>query len=131
MIKQKKISSSKLVKKKLFRAIIHFLNSSFNNTIISITDLNGNVLFWSSAGNCGFKGSRKSTPFASQIVSETVLRKVVEYGIKQLEINISGISSGRDSAIRSVQNFGLSITVIRDVTSIPHNGCRPKKKRRV
>lgn len=99
--------------------------------IVSISDINGNVIAWSSAGNCGFKGSRKSTPFAAQIASEVVLKKLVDQGLRQLEINVNGAGSGRDSAIRSVQNFGLAINVIRDITPIPHNGCRPKKKRRV
>ena len=100
-------------------------------TIISISDINGNVIVWSSAGSSGFKGSRKSTPFASQIASEFAIKRAIDQGMKQLEINVSGTGSGRDSAIRAVQGFGLSITVIRDITSIPHNGCRPKKKRRV
>lgn len=100
-------------------------------TIVSISDINGNVIAWSSSGSSGFKGSRKSTPFASQVASEFALKRAIDQGMKQLEINVSGTGSGRDSAIRAVQVFGLSITVIRDITSIPHNGCRPKKKRRV
>lgn len=96
-----------------------------------MSDINGNVIFWSSAGSCGFKGSRKSTPFAAQTASEIVLKKSIDQGIRQVEINVRGTGSGRDSAIRSVQNFGMSITVIKDITPLPHNGTRPKKRRRV
>jgi small subunit ribosomal protein S11 len=136
VLKQKKIFSSKSnkegknTKKKIIRGIMH-IKSTFNNTIVSISNTNGDVISWSSAGSSGFKGSRKSTPFAAQMASELVLKKLIDQGLRQLEINVSGAGSGRDSAIRSVQSFGLSITVIRDITSIPHNGCRPKKKRRV
>nr|YP_009540893.1 ribosomal protein S11 [Phacus inflexus]AYQ93313.1 ribosomal protein S11 [Phacus inflexus] len=130
MIKQKKASVSKTIKRKITRCVMH-IKATFNNTIISISDINGNVIVWSSAGSSGFKGSRKSTPFASQVASEFAIKRAMDQGMKQLEINVSGTGSGRDSAIRAVQGFGLSITVIRDITSIPHNGCRPKKKRRV
>nr|YP_010700381.1 ribosomal protein S11 [Phacus arnoldii]WCH63587.1 ribosomal protein S11 [Phacus arnoldii] len=129
MLKQKKSITSKVIKRKITRGIMHIL--CFIIFIISITDINGNVISWSSAGNCGFKGSRKSTPFAAQMASELVLKKAFEQGVRQVEINLSGAGSGRDSAIRAVQNFGFGITTIRDVTPIPHNGCRPKKKRRV
>lgn len=100
-------------------------------TIVSVTDFNGNVILWASSGVCGFKGARKSTPFAAQSSVEMLLKKLLDQGVKQVEINISGAGSGRDTAIRSIQAFPIGITVIRDVTSIPYNGCRPKKKRRV
>ena len=101
------------------------------NSIVSVTDLKGNVIAWSSAGACGFKGSRKSTPFAAQSATSTALKKAIEMGIKQVEVNVSGPGSGRETSIRSIQSLGLGIILIRDVTSMPHNGCRPSKKRRV
>ena len=100
-------------------------------SIVSVTDLKGNVLSWSSSGMCGFKGSRKSTPFASQVSTTAALKKAIEIGLKQVEINISGPGSGRETALRAVSNLGLGIISIKDVTSIPHNGCRPTKKRRI
>lgn len=100
-------------------------------SIVSVTDFNGNVVAWSSSGICGFKGSRKSTPFAAQSAVESLMKRLLDQGIKQVEINISGAGSGRDTAIRSFQTFPVGVTVIRDITSIPYNGCRPKKKRRV
>lgn len=129
MIKQKKLNV-KVIKRKVSRGIVH-IKASFNNTLVSVSDIRGNVISWSSAGSCGFKGSRKSTPFAAQIATETAIKKAMEQGIKQIEINVSGPGSGRETAVRSIQNFGLSILVIRDVTLIPHNGCRPTKKRRI
>jgi small subunit ribosomal protein S11 len=93
--------------------------------------MRGNVISWSSSGACGFKGSRKGTPFASQTVTESAIKKAIDQGMRQIEINVSGPGSGRETAIRSIQNFGLGILVIRDVTLIPHNGCRPSKKRRI
>ena len=96
-----------------------------------MTDIRGNVIAWSSSGACGFKGSRKSTPFAAQTTTENAVRKALEQGIRQIEINVSGPGSGRDTAIRAIQNLGLGILLIRDVTRIPHNGCRPTKKRRI
>ena len=105
--------------------------SSFNNTIITITDENGNTLAWSSAGLKGFKGSRKSTPFAAQIAAEDVGNKAKEFGVKTLKVEISGPGSGRESALRSLQSIGYIISSIKDVTPIPHNGCRPRKRRRV
>ena len=117
-------------KKKIASGVAHII-SSFNNTIITISDDNGNALAWSSAGLKGFKGSRKSTPFAAQIAAEDVGNKVKEFGIKNLKIKISGPGSGRESALRSLQSIGYNITSIKDVTAIPHNGCRPKKQRRV
>ena len=118
------------VKKTIINGVAHIV-SSFNNTIITITDENGNALAWSSAGLKGFKGSRKSTPFAAQIAAEDVGNKAKEYGIKTLKVEVSGPGSGRESALRSLQSIGYIITSIKDVTPIPHNGCRPRKRRRV
>ena len=118
------------IKKTITNGIVHIV-SSFNNTIITITDESGNALAWSSAGLKGFKGSRKSTPFAAQIAAEDVGNKAKEYGIKSLSVEISGPGSGRESALRSLQAIGYIITSIKDVTPIPHNGCRPRKRRRV
>tara|TARA_B100001123_G_scaffold406481_1_gene497781 strand:- start:167 stop:553 length:387 start_codon:yes stop_codon:yes gene_type:complete len=118
------------IKKKIFNGIAHIV-SSFNNTIITITDNDGNVLAWSSAGLNNFKGSRKSTPFAAQIAAQDAGNKAKEYGIKNLKVEISGPGSGRESALRSLQSVGYVITSIKDVTPIPHNGCKPSKRRRV
>ena len=126
---EKKKSKSKS-KRKVSSGVAHIL-STFNNTIISIADENGNTLAWSSTGHKGFKGSRKSTPFAAQIAAEDVGTKAKEYGVKSLKIEVSGPGSGRESALRSLQSIGYIITSIKDVTPIPHNGCRPKKRRRV
>jgi small subunit ribosomal protein S11 len=101
------------------------------NSIISVTDLKGNVISWSSSGSCGFRGSRKATPFAAQTTTTTAIKKAMAQGIRQVEINVSGPGSGRETAIRSVQAIGLKIAVIKDVTPLPHNGCRPSKKRRI
>lgn len=105
--------------------------STFNNTIVTISDLNGNVLSWSSAGHMGFRGSRKSTPFAAQEAAQDAANKAMEYGLKNVEVYVKGPGSGRESAIRSLQASGLEISLIKDVTPIPHNGCRPPKRRRV
>ena len=118
------------IKKTITNGIVHIV-SSFNNTIITITDESGNALAWSSAGLKGFKGSRKSTPFAAQIAAEDVGNKAKEYGIKSLKVEVSGPGSGRESALRSLQSIGYIISSIKDVTPIPHNGCRPRKRRRV
>ncbi len=107
------------------------IKSSFNNTIVSISDQEGNVIAWASAGNVGFKGSRKSTPFAAQIAAEDAVRKASEHGMRTLEVEVSGPGSGRESALRAIQAAGFNVTSIRDVTPIPHNGCRPRKRRRV
>ena len=125
----KKRTKSK-VKRKVSSGIAHVV-STFNNTIITITDENGNTLAWSSTGHKGFKGSRKSTPFAAQITAEDVGTKAKEFGIKSLRVEVSGPGSGRESALRSLQSVGYIITSIKDVTPIPHNGCRPRKRRRV
>lgn len=129
MIKQKKINLKSL-KRKISRGVVH-IKASFNNTIVSVSDMKGNVIAWSSSGSCGFKGSRKGTPFAAQMTTETAIKKAIEQGLRQVEINVSGPGSGRETAIRSVQNLGLTILLIKDVTSIAHNGCRPTKKRRI
>jgi small subunit ribosomal protein S11 len=108
-----------------------YIQSTFNNTIITLTDPRGNVIAWSSAGTSGFKGSRKGTPYAAQMAANTVTKKAMEYGLKQVEVFVKGPGSGREAAIRALQSAGLTITIIRDVTPIPHNGCRPTKRRRV
>jgi small subunit ribosomal protein S11 len=108
-----------------------YIQSTFNNTIVTLTDPEGNVLAWGSAGTSGFKGSRKGTPYAAQMAAHDATRKAMEHGLRQVEIYINGPGSGREAAIRSLQSSGLYITGIRDVTPIPHNGCRPPKRRRV
>ena len=117
-------------RKNIERGAAH-IHSSFNNTIVSITDNAGNVIAWGSAGGLGFKGSRKSTPFAAGEVAETAAKKAMEHGLKTVEVYVKGPGSGRESAIRALQTAGLEISAIKDVTPIPHNGCRPPKKRRV
>jgi small subunit ribosomal protein S11 len=107
------------------------IKSSFNNTIVSITDPDGNVLAWASAGNVGFKGSRKSTPFAAQLAAEACARKAMEHGVRKVDVLVRGPGSGRETAIRSLAAAGIEVVGIKDVTPIPHNGCRPKKRRRV
>src|SRR5690625_1491765 len=118
------------VRKTIETGIGH-IHSTFNNTIVTITDLQGNVIGWSSAGALGFKGSRKSTPFAAQMAAETAAKEALEVGMKNLEVSVKGPGAGREAAIRSLQAAGLEITAIRDVTPVPHNGCRPPKRRRV
>ena len=117
-------------RKNIERGAAH-IHSSFNNTIVTITDNAGNVISWGSAGGLGFKGSRKSTPFAAGEVAETAAKKAMEHGLKTVEVFVKGPGSGRESAIRSLQTAGLEISAIKDVTPIPHNGCRPPKRRRV
>jgi small subunit ribosomal protein S11 len=117
-------------RKNITSGIAH-VNSSFNNTMITITDVQGNTIAWSSSGAMGFKGSRKSTPYAAQIAAETAARKAQDHGVRTLEVEVSGPGSGRESALRALQAAGFTITTIRDVTPIPHNGCRPPKRRRV
>ena len=107
------------------------IKSSFNNTIISIADQEGNVIAWASAGNVGFKGSRKSTPFAAQLAAETAAHRAMEHGVRKVDVVVKGPGSGRETAIRSIQNAGIEVAGIKDVTPIPHNGCRPPKRRRV
>ena len=117
-------------RKNITSGVAH-VNASFNNTKITITDAQGNAISWSSAGSQGFKGSRKSTPYAAQIAAEDAGRKAQEHGVNTLEIQVKGPGSGRESALRALQAVGFTITSIRDVTPIPHNGCRPRKRRRV
>jgi small subunit ribosomal protein S11 len=126
----KNSKTKKKVKKNIPFGIAH-ISSTFNNTIITITDTTGNTVSWSSSGNKGFKGSRKSTPFAAQLAAEEAGKKAIEHGMKNIEIIIKGPGNGRESAIRALGSTGLNITVIKDVTPIPHNGCRPSKRRRV
>jgi len=117
-------------RKNISSGVAH-VNATFNNTMITIADAQGNVIAWSSSGSQGFKGSRKSTPFAAQVAAESAGRKAMEHGMRVLEIQVRGPGSGRESALRALQSVGFSITAIRDVTPIPHNGCRPRKRRRV
>jgi small subunit ribosomal protein S11 len=117
-------------RKNITSGIAH-VASTFNNTMITITDVQGNTIAWSSSGAMGFKGSRKSTPYAAQIAAETAARKAQDHGMRTLEVEVSGPGSGRESALRALQSAGFTITTIRDVTPIPHNGCRPPKRRRV
>jgi small subunit ribosomal protein S11 len=121
---------TKKVKKNVQSGIAH-IHATFNNTVVTVTDVSGNVVAWSSAGVRGFKGSRKSTPFAAQLAAEDAAKKAQEHGMRTLEVEVSGPGSGRESALRSLQAAGFTITSIRDVTTIPHNGCRPRKRRRV
>src|SRR2546426_12647198 len=107
------------------------IKSTFNNTIVTITDQEGNTLSWATAGNVGFKGSRKSTPFAAQMAAEAAARRAMEHGVRKVDVLVKGPGSGRETAIRSLQNTGIEVAGIKDVTPIPHNGCRPKKRRRV
>ncbi len=117
-------------RKNIERGQVH-IHSSFNNTIVSVTDMEGNAIAWSSAGANGMKGSRKSTPFAAQTASEAAARAAMEHGLRSVEVYVKGPGSGRESAIRALGNVGLEVTLIKDVTPIPHNGCRPPKKRRM
>jgi len=117
-------------RKNITSGVAH-VNASFNNTMITIADMQGNTISWSSAGVMGFKGSRKSTPYAAQVAAEDAAKKAQEHGVKTLEVEVRGPGSGRESALRALQAAGFSVTSIRDVTSIPHNGCRPRKRRRV
>ncbi|MEO1270547.1 MAG: 30S ribosomal protein S11 [Myxococcota bacterium] len=128
--KRDRTSSKKRVKKNVQNGICH-ISSTFNNTIVTITDTAGNALAWSSAGSRGFKGSRKSTPYAAQMAAEDACRKAMEHGLRSVEVYLKGPGSGREAALRSLQSVGLKVTLIRDVTPIPHNGCRPPKRRRV
>ncbi|MEL7207038.1 MAG: 30S ribosomal protein S11 [Actinomycetota bacterium] len=117
-------------RKNVTHGVAH-IKSSFNNTIIAISDQEGNVLSWASAGNVGFKGSRKSTPYAAQQAAEVAARRAMEHGVRKVDVQVKGPGSGRETAIRSIQNAGIEVTGIKDVTPVPHNGCRPPKRRRV
>jgi small subunit ribosomal protein S11 len=110
---------------------IAFIKSTFNNTQVTITDSRGDTLCWASGGTCGFKGSRKSTPFAGQVAAQQAAEKAAKYGVKELEVRVKGPGSGRESAITALQSAGITVKLIQDITPIPHNGCRPRKKRRV
>jgi small subunit ribosomal protein S11 len=117
-------------RKNITNGVVH-VSSSFNNTMVTITDVQGNTIAWSSSGLMGFKGSRKSTPYAAQLAAEDAGKKASEHGLKNVDVEVSGPGSGRESALRALQSIGFTITSIRDVTPIPHNGCRPPKRRRV
>ena len=117
-------------KKNIERGAVH-IRSTFNNTIVTITDVQGNALSWASSGGLGFRGSKKSTPFASQMAAETAAKAAMEHGLKSVEVYVKGPGAGREAAIRALQTAGLEVTMIKDVTPIPHNGCRPPKRRRV
>ncbi|MEK9970580.1 MAG: 30S ribosomal protein S11 [Ferrovibrio sp.] len=130
MVKDKTARPRRKEKKNITSAVAH-VNASFNNTMITITDAQGNTIAWSSAGSQGFKGSRKSTPYAAQVAADVAGRRAAEHGVRTLEVEVKGPGSGRESALRALQAVGFVITSIRDVTPIPHNGCRPPKRRRI
>jgi small subunit ribosomal protein S11 len=130
MAQPKRKSGKKKEKKNIQQGVAH-IQSTFNNTIVTITSVSGDVISWASAGSEGFKGSRKSTPFAAQMAAQASAKKAMEHGMKKIEVNVKGPGAGREAAIRALQAVGLEITSIRDVTPIPHNGCRPPKRRRV
>jgi small subunit ribosomal protein S11 len=130
MARQATARVRKRERKNITSGVAH-VNATFNNTMVTITDAQGNAIAWSSAGSQGFKGSRKSTPYAAQMAAEDAGKKAQDHGVKTLEVEVKGPGSGRESALRALQAVGLTITAIRDVTPIPHNGCRPRKRRRV
>lgn len=131
MAKRKQnVRSKRKVKKHVEVGVVH-IHSTFNNTIITITDTQGNAISWATSGNLGFKGSRKSTPFAAQMAAETAAKVAMDNGMRTVEVNVKGPGAGREAAIRALQATGLEVTAIRDVTPVPHNGCRPPKRRRV
>ena len=129
-VQTKKTTTRRRERKNIEKGQAH-IHSSFNNTIVTITDVQGNAISWASSGELGFKGSRKSTPFASQMAAETAAKAAMEHGLKSVEVFVKGPGSGREAAIRALQTAGLEISMIKDVTPIPHNGCRPPKRRRV
>ena len=130
-VQAKKVTTRKRKERKNVEKGQAHIHSSFNNTIVTITDVQGNTLSWASSGGLGFKGSRKSTPFASQMAAETAAKAAMEHGLKSVEVFVKGPGAGREAAIRALQTAGLEISMIKDVTPIPHNGCRPPKRRRV
>jgi len=130
MARDKTASRKKKERKNILNGVAH-IRSTFNNTIVTITDASGNALSWASAGSQGFKGSRKSPPFAAQVAAEIAAKKAMEHGVQNIEVYVKGPGSGREAALRALQAAGFNITVIKDVTPIPHNGCRPPKRRRV
>jgi small subunit ribosomal protein S11 len=127
---KKRVVRKKVVKKNIANGVAH-IQATFNNTIVTITDVAGNVISWSTCGTMNFKGSRKSTPFAAQIAAEDAAKKAMDHGLRSVEVRVKGPGSGRESALRALSSAGLNISVIKDVTPIPHNGCRPPKRRRV
>ena len=130
-VQNKKVTTRKRRERKNIEKGQAHIHSSFNNTIVTITDVQGNVISWASSGGLGFKGSRKSTPYASQLTAETAAKAAMEHGLKSVEVFVKGPGAGREAAIRALQTAGLEISMIKDVTPIPHNGCRPPKRRRV
>ncbi len=130
MARERSASRKKKERKNIQNGVAH-IRSTFNNTIVTITDTSGNAIAWSSAGSQGFKGSRKSTPFAAQVAAEIAAKKAMEHGVQNIEVYVKGPGSGREAALRALQAAGFNITLIKDVTPIPHNGCRPPKRRRV
>ncbi|UCB46866.1 MAG: 30S ribosomal protein S11 [Spirochaetota bacterium] len=130
MAKVSKSKTRKKEKKNIASGIVH-IQATFNNTVVTITDKQGNTISWSSAGSLDFRGAKKSTPFAAQVTAEDAARKAIEHGLKEVDVYVKGPGSGRESAIRTLQVVGLKINMIKDVTPIPHNGCRPRKRRRV
>lgn len=127
---KKKVSRRRRERKHIEKGAVH-IRSSFNNTMVTVTDTNGNALSWASSGGLGFRGSRKSTPYAAQTAAETAAKAAMEHGLKSVEVYVKGPGSGREAAIRALQAVGLEVTMIKDVTPVPHNGCRPPKRRRV
>ena len=127
---KQRVRTKRRERKNIEKGAVH-IRSSFNNTMVTITDLNGNAIAWASSGGMGFRGSRKSTPFAAQTAAEAAARAAMEHGLKTVEVFVKGPGSGREAAIRALQSVGLEVTMIKDVTPIPHNGCRPPKRRRV
>ena len=130
MANVKKVVKRRRERKNIEKGAVH-IRATFNNTIVTITDVNGNAISWASAGELGFKGSRKSTPFAAQSAAETAAKAAMEHGLKTVEVFVKGPGAGREAAIRALQSAGLEVSMIKDVTPIPHNGCRPPKRRRV
>lgn len=130
MARQPKRLGPRRLKRKISKGVVH-IQASFNNTIVTITDPTGGVLAWSSAGACGFRGAKKGTPFAAQTAAETAVRQCMEQGMRQADVIVQGPGAGRETAIRALQVAGLGVSLIRDITAVPHNGCRPPKKRRV
>ena len=129
-VQKKGVTRRRREKKNIEKGAVH-ISSTFNNTIVSITDVNGNAISWASSGGLGFRGSRKSTPYAAQTAAETAARAAMEHGLKSVEVFVKGPGAGREAAIRALQTAGLEVSMIKDVTPIPHNGCRPPKRRRV
>lgn len=129
-VQKKGVTRRRREKKNIEKGAVH-ISSTFNNTIVTITDVNGNAISWASSGGLGFRGSRKSTPYAAQTAAETAARAAMEHGLKSVEVFVKGPGAGREAAIRALQTAGLEVSMIKDVTPIPHNGCRPPKRRRV